>query len=103
MFAAPLIPRPQCGELIAFIDSDCIAANDWLDKIAIAHKSSYNVIGGTVNAGNSSDDLVGYAGYMAEFREFLPAIPQHEVTHVPTCNSRSEKNPFALLAKVMVE
>jgi len=82
------------GELIAFIDSDCIAANDWLKKIESAHKSSYKIIGGVVNNGNEENDLVGWAGYISEFREFLPGVPEQDVTHIPTCNISYKKIIF---------
>jgi glycosyltransferase involved in cell wall biosynthesis len=75
------------GAIIAFIDSDCIASNDWLEKLVSAHKStSYNIIGGVVNNGNAEDDLVGLAGYISEFRDFLPGSPKQTVKHIPTCN-----------------
>lgn len=82
------------GDLIAFIDSDCIAANDWLERIMLAHESSYGVIGGSVSRNNQEDDLVGLAGYIAEFREFLPELPGGEVEHLPTCNLSFKKRIF---------
>lgn len=83
------------GELIAFIDSDCIATRDWLEKIAKVHaESSYRVVGGVVSNGNPEHDLVGWAGYFAEFREFLPEISKQEVMHIPTCNISYKKEVF---------
>ncbi len=74
------------GSVIAFIDSDCIATHDWLEKIESAHRSPYSVVGGVVNNGNEEKDLVAWAGYIAEFREFLPGQPKREVMSIPTCN-----------------
>lgn len=82
------------GDLIAFIDSDCIASPDWLEKIESAHKSSYRIIGGVVKNGNQENDLVAWAGYIAEFREFLPGKTKQEVTHIPTCNISYKKSIF---------
>lgn len=82
------------GELIAFIDADCIAAADWLEKIADAHRKPYIAVGGAVMNGNSEDDFVGWAGYLAEFREFMPGQPKREVGHVPTCNIAYKKEAF---------
>jgi glycosyltransferase involved in cell wall biosynthesis len=82
------------GELIAFIDSDCVAAPDWLDRIAGAHDSQYNAVGGSVHNGNLENDIVAWAGYLAEFREFLPGLAKKEVTHIPTCNISYKKNIF---------
>lgn len=74
------------GDLIAFIDSDCVAAPDWLDRIAEAHCSEYAAVGGVVYNGNLENDRVAWAGYLAEFREFLPGRNKRVVTHIPTCN-----------------
>ena len=83
------------GDLIAFIDSDCIAARDWLEKIESAQKSSYSIVGGVVHNGNGEDDLVAWAGYISEFREFLPMQTEHEVNHIPTCNISYKKKVFS--------
>ncbi|HVN96228.1 MAG TPA: glycosyltransferase [Syntrophorhabdaceae bacterium] len=82
------------GDLIAFIDSDCTAARDWLERITEAHDSSYRVVGGAVRNGNDRDDLVARAGYLAEFREFLPEMQRREVMHIPTCNISYKKGVF---------
>jgi len=83
------------GELIAFIDSDCIAKNDWLERIAQAHQSNkYRVIGGAVCNGNSERNIVAWAGYLAEFREFLPERQAQEVMHIPTCNISYKRDVF---------
>jgi glycosyltransferase involved in cell wall biosynthesis len=82
------------GELIAFIDSDCIAANDWLEQLSFAHESSYNVVGGSVDNANGDNHLVACAGYISEFREFIPRRPAGEVSHVPSCNISYKKEIF---------
>ena len=88
------------GDIIAFIDSDCIASNDWLEKLVSAHKStSYNIIGGVVNNGNADDDLVGLAGYISEFRDFLPGSPKQTVKHIPSCNISYAKKIFHKFGK----
>lgn len=82
------------GDIIAFIDSDCTAADDWLDRIENAHDSPYNVVGGVVNNGNDENDLVAWAGYISEFREFLPEQSKKEVDHIPTCNISYKRKIF---------
>lgn len=82
------------GDLIAFIDSDCVAAPDWLNRIVTAHNSEYKVVGGSVRNGNRENDMVAWAGYLAEFREFLPGKPKTEVSHIPTCNISYKKEIF---------
>jgi glycosyltransferase involved in cell wall biosynthesis len=82
------------GHLIAFIDADCVAAPDWLEKIEAAHRSPYSVVGGAVKNGNAEDDLIAWAGYIAEFREFLPEQPKRDMTHIPTCNISYKREVF---------
>ena len=74
------------GDIVAFIDADCVAAPDWLTRMAAAHESSYAAVGGIVKNSPKSDNLVGRAGYLAEFRDFLPGMERQEVMHIPTCN-----------------
>jgi len=82
------------GDIIAFIDSDCDAAPDWLERIAAAHQSSYRVVGGAVRNGNEKHSSVAWAGYLAEFREFLPEQPKMEKAHIPTCNISYRRQIF---------
>lgn len=84
------------GDVIAFIDSDCQAGSDWLEKIAAAHESSYRIVGGAVLNDNPEGDLVGWAGYLAEFREFMLGHPKREVGHIPTCNISYKRAIFAV-------
>jgi glycosyltransferase involved in cell wall biosynthesis len=84
------------GEIIAFTDSDCIPLDGWLESIAAVHMSQpqYKIIGGVIRNGNESDDSVGLAGYLAEFREFLPGQSKREVVHIPTCNISFKRQVF---------
>jgi len=75
------------GELILFIDSDCIAAPDWIEKYAGLHsQTDHAAIGGGVFNGNNPRNQVAWAGYLAEFREYIPERAEGEVEHIPTCN-----------------
>ncbi len=82
------------GDLIAFIDSDCIAAEGWLEKIHDAHQGSYRVVGGSVRVGDGKVGLIAWAGYIAEFREYLPQGEKREVAHIPTCNISYKRSIF---------
>jgi glycosyltransferase involved in cell wall biosynthesis len=82
------------GNLIAFIDADCVAAPDWLQRIAEAHESTYDIVGGIVMNSPKSGNPIGRAGYMAEFRDFLPGRGRQEVTHIPTCNISYKRRIF---------
>jgi GT2 family glycosyltransferase len=83
------------GDLIAFIDADCVAASDWLARMAVAHESSYMAVGGIVKNSPGSANLVGCAGYLAEFRDFLPGVDRQEVMHIPTCNISYKSQVFS--------
>ena len=76
------------GDLIVFIDSDCIAGENWLIKHVQYHQKNSDVaaVGGSVLNGNSPKNIVGWSGYFGEFREFLPACPPEFRTHIPTLN-----------------
>lgn len=75
------------GDPILFIDSDCEAQADWIERMVRLHETTeYAAIGGAVLNGNHTDSNVAWAGYLAEFREFLPEHPAREVDHIPTCN-----------------
>ncbi|GAB4377501.1 MAG: hypothetical protein Kow0042_25360 [Calditrichia bacterium] len=80
--------RQSKGDVILFIDSDCIASEDWVQKICRLHDSHPEVaaVGGAAANGNPSDDEVAWAGYMAEFREYIPENPAGYVWHIPTLN-----------------
>ena len=82
------------GEIVAFIDADCTAAPGWLEKIAAAHEGQYAAVGGAVNNANDPADRVAMAGYLAEFREFVPGRPRAEVDHIPTCNISYKRSVF---------
>lgn len=86
------IDRSQ-GDIICFIDSDCIAAPDWLSKIAEAHKGDYAAVGGSIANGNP-ESLIGWAGYFAELREFFPFHPRQLMLHVPSGNITYKRRVF---------
>jgi glycosyltransferase involved in cell wall biosynthesis len=73
------------GEVVAFIDSDCIASLDWVRLIAARHADGHMIVGGAVEVGNPNS-ILAWAGHLGEFRDFLPfGVPRH-IWHIPTCN-----------------
>ncbi len=86
--------RQSNGDLIAFIDSDCYADKDWLSQIRISHQSDFDCVGGVIFNANDRSDSVGWAGYIAEFRDFLPSNSKQRVSHIPTCNISYKKKVF---------
>lgn len=81
------------GAILAFIDADCVAAPDWVKRIAAAHSEGRQVVGGAVEVGNRASS-VAWAGHLGEFREFLPAGSPRPMTHIPTCNISYRKCLF---------
>jgi glycosyltransferase involved in cell wall biosynthesis len=73
------------GSIVAFIDADCIAAPNWVRRMANLHSEGHNIVGGAIEVGNP-ESSIAWAGHMGEFREFVPAGEGRHVLHVPTCN-----------------
>ena len=88
--------RKARGEVICFIDSDCEAPSNWVATYANLHQKYPDVaaIGGSVKNGNPPGDAIAWAGYIAEFREFLPEHPEGFVRHLPTLNISYKKWVF---------
>ena len=83
------------GDPLLFIDSDCTAQPDWIENMVAAHREfNYEAIGGAVENGNNPRNNTAWAGYIAEFREFLPGHPAHLVEHIPTCNISYKRRVF---------
>ncbi len=79
--------KASSGDPVLFIDSDCIAESGWIEAMVRNFESGeYAAVGGSVLNGNDHRNHVAWAGYMAEFREFLPEYPERNVEHIPTCN-----------------
>ncbi len=73
------------GQIIVFLDADCIPNPDWLARMIAAHQAGYAIVGGAVLNG-APNSRVAWAGYISEFREYLPQGKARLVTHIPTCN-----------------
>ncbi|PID58314.1 hypothetical protein CSB45_04405 [candidate division KSB3 bacterium] len=87
--------RQSHGEILCFIDSDCLARSDWLCRIAATHNehAEYAAVGGSVANGNPGSSI-GWAGYFAEFREFFPFHPKQLIANIPTCNISYKRRVF---------
>lgn len=81
------------GTIIAFIDADCEAEPDWVERIVACHNEGHLVVGGAVKVANPGS-TVAWAGHLGEFREFLPAGKPRHMVHVPTCNISYRKQLF---------
>jgi GT2 family glycosyltransferase len=82
------------GEIIACIDADCVAPPDWLRRMVTEQRAGHQVVGGTISNGKQHS-LIAWAGYLGEFREWLPTGQARLVSHVPTCNISYHRSIFA--------
>lgn len=73
------------GDYLAFIDADCIAAPDWLRRLVATLEHGYDAVGGAIGNGNGAT-LVSWAGYLCEFREFLPSMTARDVPNLTLGN-----------------
>jgi glycosyltransferase involved in cell wall biosynthesis len=82
------------GDIIACIDADCVAPGDWLRRMVSEQRLGHPVVGGTIENGKPGS-LIAWAGYLGEFREWLPTGQARLVNHVPTCNISYHHSIFA--------
>ena len=85
--------REAKGDILAFIDSDCIAHPDWIRSVAESINQGYNIVGGAVENATPYS-FVGIADYILTFNEFFPGMPERDVTFLPTCNFICRKDVF---------
>jgi len=82
------------GDILAFIDSDCIARPGWIKNLVSLHqRMEHGVIGGAVENANP-ESIVSISSYIAEFSDFLPTMHEGEFLHLPTCNISYKKGVF---------
>jgi len=81
------------GELLAFVDADCVVASDWARHVVAAHAAPHPVIGGVVENGNPGD-TTAWAYYFAEFHRWLPGQPAGFVDEVPACTMTMKRETY---------
>jgi glycosyltransferase involved in cell wall biosynthesis len=74
------------GEVLAFIDSDCIAHPKWLADLVSLVKNGHPAVGGSVGNANPQSP-VSWAGYFCEFRHFIPEGHLREVDNLTLGNA----------------
>lgn len=81
------------GEVIAFIDADCTANHDWVNKILKAHQSPHPAIGGAIANGNP-DCYIGWAAYFSEFSQWMPSPYAKYLKDIAGANMSYKKEIF---------
>jgi glycosyltransferase involved in cell wall biosynthesis len=84
------------GAIFCFIDSDCVAAPDWLARLAARVNEGYSAVGGAI-ANANGETLASWAGYICEFREFLPGGPARPAANLTIGNSAYRASDFLAL------
>jgi GT2 family glycosyltransferase len=73
------------GDVIAFLDADCVPAEDWLERILVAHLADGpSIVGGSV--ANGAKGVIGWASYFCEFSAWMPDQAKAPMPDVPTCS-----------------
>jgi glycosyltransferase involved in cell wall biosynthesis len=81
------------GEIIAFIDADCRADQNWANQILKAHQSSHLAIGGAIGNGNP-ENTVGWASYFCEFSQWMPGSPLGKLADIAGANMSYKRRAF---------
>jgi GT2 family glycosyltransferase len=82
------------GSILAFTDADCVPEPLWLEKMTREHeKSGCSAIGGAV-LNSLPFNPVAWSGYLLEFNERLPNLPERFIDILPTCNVSFKRAVF---------
>jgi GT2 family glycosyltransferase len=81
------------GEIVAFLDADCVARPDWVETLCAAHETVVPVIGGAIANGNP-ESLVGWAAYFCEFSRWMPGTPPQWLDDIAGANISYKRELF---------
>lgn len=82
------------GRIIALIDADCTARENWAEEILKAHENNpAPAIGGAIANGNA-EGVVGWAAYFCEFSAWMPGIPAGSRTDIAAANMSYKREIF---------
>ena len=74
------------GEYCLMIDSDCVATASLVERAIERHRTgNHAAVGGSLRNGTPRS-LIGWIGYLMEFKEFMPSSASREVASVPSAN-----------------
>jgi glycosyltransferase involved in cell wall biosynthesis len=80
------------GEWLAFIDADCLAAPQWLERLLRAAQRGYRVVGGGVEFGRAS--YWGEVHNVSMLHEFHVSAPSGPRRFLPTLNLLVQRSVF---------
>ncbi|MGD2148449.1 MAG: glycosyltransferase, partial [Anaerolineae bacterium] len=73
------------ADIVAFIDADCEAHEDWVAEILKVHESGDTVAGGAI-ANANPESYVGWAAYFCEFSRWMPGTPAQWMDDIAGAN-----------------
>lgn len=88
------------GEIIAFIDADCRADQNWADQILETHRSPYLAIGGAIANGNPQS-ITGWAAYFCEFSQWMPNTPSKPLRDIAGANMSYKRKAFEIFGPLI--
>lgn len=82
------------GDLIAFMDADCVANRDWLAEMISAHNKWPHraVVGGSIRI--EADNYWAMTDNLSSFHAYLPTQSPAVYTVLPTCNVSMRRHAF---------
>jgi glycosyltransferase involved in cell wall biosynthesis len=81
------------GDIVAFIDADCVAEENWIEALTKAHERHYHAIGGAIGNANPTS-YVGWGAYFCEFSRWMPETLRQPMDDIPTANMSYKKTLF---------
>ncbi len=81
------------GEIIAFLDSDCVAQQGWLSKAVEEVRKGHLIVGGGIK-NNNPHSMISRADFILTFNEFVVGKPSGKLAFIPTCNFVCTKKVF---------
>jgi glycosyltransferase involved in cell wall biosynthesis len=81
------------GKVLAFIDADCRATENWVEGILNAHHSPHLAIGGAIANGNP-ESYVGWAAYFCEFNQWMPGTQPMWLHDIAGANMSYKREAF---------
>jgi glycosyltransferase involved in cell wall biosynthesis len=73
------------ADIIALIDGDCTAENNWIEELFKTHETPHLAIGGAI-ANGLSNNYVSCAAYFCEFSQWMPNTPETWLDDVAGAN-----------------
>ncbi|MBN1468011.1 MAG: glycosyltransferase [Fusobacteriaceae bacterium] len=82
------------GELLAFIDSDVVLDENWLNLVYKYYKQNHFVFGGAIDIWKDNSSIIKKLEYFFEFSEFKPKMKKEMRWCLPSVQLIIKKNLF---------